>query len=392
MGIKPSKRMDSFTTSIFSELAQLKREKQKLGMEVIDLSVGSPDLPPPQFIMEELAKQVKDPKQYGYTLAGTEEFHQAVSTYYQRRFNVDIEPQKEVVLLMGSQDGLVHLPLFFTDPGDYVLVPDPGYTAYEAGINVASATLFPMPLKEENHFLPCLDDIPEEIAYKAKMMILNFPGNPVPALANKDFFEKVVSFAKKYQILVLHDFAYSELVFDDHQVTSFLEVDGAKEVGIEINSLSKSFNFAGARIGYILGNKEVIEIIKRIKSNLDYGVFLPIQKAAVKALEHDGMFLVENAKIYERRRDILVNGLKELGWNITPSPATMFLWARIPFGWNSKNFAFELLHQTGVVVTPGNAFGEYGEGYVRIALVQDEEKLKKAIEKIKESNILILKN
>ncbi len=388
MGIQPSKRMGNFTTSIFSELAQLKREQQRLGVEVIDLSVGSPDLPPPKFIMEELAKQVMNSEQYGYSLTGIGEFYEAVSTYYSRRHGVNIAAENEVALLMGSQDGLVHLPLFFTDSGDIVLAPDPGYTAYEAGINVASATLFPMPLREENQFLPCLEEIPEDIARKAKMMILNFPGNPVPTLGNKEFFEKVVAFAKKHQILVVHDFAYSELVFDHNHATSFLEVEGAKEIGIEINSLSKSFNLAGARIGYIVGNKEIINLIQRFKSNLDYGVFIPVQKAAVSALIDDRGFLEQNAKIYEKRRDILVNGFKELGWEIAASPATMFLWARIPDGWQSKEFAFELLSRSGVVVTPGNAFGKNGEGYVRIALVQNEEKLKLAIDKIKQSNIL----
>jgi LL-diaminopimelate aminotransferase len=377
-----------FNTGIFSELAAYKKLKLQQGSEVIDLSVGSPDLAPPTFIRQELSKQVLDPNQYGYALGGTEEFYEAAAQHYFTRYQVSLDAKQEILLLMGSHDGLVHFPMTFANPGDLILVPDPGYTAYEAGVNLANAELYPMPLKKEHGFLPVLEEIPHQVWEQAKMMILNFPGNPVPALANREFFTKVIDYARRYNVLIVHDFAYAELVFDGKRALSFLEIEGAKEVGVEFNSLSKSFNMAGCRIGYLTGNAQVIEAFARVKSNLDYGVFHPLQKVAVKALLSDPQFLLDNAKVYERRRNVLIDGLAEIGWTIDRPPATMFAWARVPAGWTSKTFAIALLDQAGVVVTPGNAFGEYGEGFVRIALVQDEERIRRAIEKIAESHIL----
>ncbi|MBE6185644.1 LL-diaminopimelate aminotransferase [Heyndrickxia ginsengihumi] len=381
-------RMNSVKTLIFSELNNYKKRKQQEGMEMIDLSIGSPDQPPPSFVIESLAADVKDPAQYGYTISGIDAFHHAVSSYYQERFNVKVDPHKEVIQLMGSQDGIVHLPLVFCNPGDIILVPDPGYTAYESGVHIAEAEGYPMPLLEENGFLPDLSKIPEDIAKKAKMMILNFPGNPIPALATKQFFTEVVAFAKKYNIIVAHDFAYSELIFDQKQPVSFLSIEGAKDVGVEFNSLSKSFNMAGTRIGFLCGNEEVIQLFQRLKSHVDYGIFEPIQRAAVKALTQGQNFLKQNAKLYERRRDFLINGLANIGWKIKPSEATMFIWAKIPAGKQSLSFTYELMDKAGVVVTPGIAFGEHGEGYVRIALVQDEKTLLKVIERIEKSGII----
>jgi len=387
MEVLTSERMKVFQTSVFTELSTYKNERMKQGLEVIDLSVGSPDLAPPSNVVEVLAESVRDHSQYGYSLKAIDEFNEAVAYYYQSRFSVSVNPKNEVLQFIGSQDGLVHLPMVFADPGDIVLVPDPGYTAYEAGVQLASATLYPMPLKKENQFLPQLKDISEEVANKAKVMFLNFPGNPVPALATKEFFEEVVQFAKKHHIVVVHDYAYSELMFDGNRGISFLEIDGAKEVGVEFNSLSKSFNMAGTRVGYIVGNPKIIEEVNKLKSNLDYGIFLPIQKAAATALKGDPQFLSENALVYQKRRNVLVEGLSSIGWNVEKPPATMFIWAEIPKGWISKDFALELV-KAGVVVTPGYAFGENGEGYVRIALVQSEEKLKRAVELIKISGIL----
>ncbi|MFC7392822.1 LL-diaminopimelate aminotransferase [Scopulibacillus cellulosilyticus] len=386
-----SKRVQAFEKLIFSELSEYKKNKQAEGIDMIDLSIGSPDLSPPPFIMEALIKNIQDPSQYGYTMTGSREFNQSVSYYYKKRFNVDLDADKEVLMLGGSQDGIVHLPMAFADAGDIILVPDPGYTAYEAGVKAAGAAFCPMPLLKENHFMPDLSKIPEKIAQKAKMMILNFPGNPIPALATYDLFAEIVAFAKKHQILVVHDFAYSELVFDGRRPVSFLETEGAKDIGVEFNSLSKSFNMAGCRIGYVAGHPKIINDFASFKSNLDYGVFSPIQKAAVAALKDDSDFLSEQALIYERRRNILVNGLNEIGWHVDTPPATMFIWAKIPEGWSSKQFAYELIDRAGVVVTPGIAFGKNGEGYVRIAMVQSEEKLRLAIERIKESGIIFSK-
>jgi LL-diaminopimelate aminotransferase len=377
-----SKRASSFKTLIFSELAAYKRAKQQTGASLIDLSIGSPDLGPPSFIMESLSMSVRDPLQYGYTLQGSPTFNQAVAHYY-KKFNVDLNPDTEVIQVTGSQEGLVHLPMIYAEEGDLILVPDPGYTAYEAGVLMSGAALYRMPLKEEAAFLPDLEAIPEDVASRAKMMILNFPGNPVPALATEAFFKEAIGFAKKYNIIIVHDFAYCELVFDQHQPISFLSIEGAKEVGVEFNSLSKSFNMAGCRIGYVTGNSEVIQAFRRLKSNLDYGIFAPLEQAAIQALLNGEAFAEENRRLYQNRRDVFINGLREAGWVVDPPKASMFVWARIPKGWTSMDFAFSLIDKAGVVVTPGNAFGAHGEGFVRIAMVQPEEVLLEACQRIK---------
>lgn len=387
MNIQLSKRMEAFGPSIFSELANYKQRKIAEGAEMVDLSIGSPDLPPPDFVMEALVQSAGEKNDYGYTLTGTTEFYEAVTHYYTQNYEVDLDPKKEVMLMMGSQDGLVHLPMVFADPGDLILVPDPGYTAYATGIAMAGAKMHVMPLHPENQFLPDLESIPEDIAKQAKMMILNFPGNPVPAMANAAFFAKVISFAKKYNILVIHDFAYSELYYDGSKPISFLSVPGAKEVGIEMNSLSKSFNLAGCRIGYAIGNEHIIQALTRFKSNLDYGVFLPIQKAAIAALRNGTDFCQKSREVYQKRRDMLVDGLGALGWHVEKPPGSMFVWAKIPAGWNSLDFAYALMDRANVVVTPGHAFGPTGEGYVRIALVQPEEIIQKALQNIEQSGI-----
>ncbi|PKR85513.1 LL-diaminopimelate aminotransferase [Heyndrickxia camelliae] len=386
MNITLSRKMAAFQTSIFNELGAYKKQKIKEGMEVIDLSVGSPDLPPPDYVMEELTKQASNPLEYGYAMTGSEELHEAISYYYKRQYQVDIQSEKEVLILKGSQDGLVHLPMILTNPGDIVLVPNPGYTAYEVGISMADATPYPMPLKAENQFLPDLEQIPEDICRQAKMMILNFPGNPVPALATREFYQKVVAFAKKYNIVVMHDFAYSELYYEEKPI-SFLSVEGAKDVGVEFNSFSKSFNMAGCRIAYVMGNSIIINALKQFQSNVDFGVFTPIQKAAISALRGTSEFSEHLRAVYKKRRDILINGLGELGWKIDVPKASMFIWAKIPASYTSKEFTYKLIDEAGIVVIPGNAFGSEGEGYVRIGLVQKEDVLVKAVSKLKESNL-----
>ncbi|WP_121662402.1 LL-diaminopimelate aminotransferase [Metabacillus litoralis] len=388
MTITLSNKMSFFKPSIFSELAQYKQRKISEGAPIIDLSIGSPDLAPPSFITNALSKEVLKSDQYGYSLTGTNEFNRAVSSFYHRNYKVELDSIEEVLLLMGSQDGLVHFPMVFANPGDVILVPDPGYTAYAAGIAMAGATPYFMPLKKEMNFLPDLSIIPSEVAEKAKLMILNFPGNPVPALADIEFFEKVVAFAKKFNILVLHDFAYSELYFEEKKPVSFLSIEGAKDIGVEMSSFSKNYNMAGTRIGFLAGNKEMVQAMNQLKSNLDYGVFLPIQKAAILALEEGAHFCEESRQVYQERRDTLVEGLNELGWTITKPDAGMFIWAEVPTGFSSTEFTYELIDNAHVVVTPGHAFGPTGEGYVRIALVQDVEKLKKVITSIKNANIL----
>lgn len=382
MKLKASAKMDKLTTSIFIDLANRKHELLNSGKDVIDLSVGSPDLPPSSLVMDTIATYSKDPANYGYTLKGTAEFSEAVSYFYKNRYGVELNPRDEVLQLMGSQDGLSHLATAMVNPGEYVLVPDPGYPIYEASVTIAGGSVYPMPLLEENDFLPILEDIPEEVLAQTKMMILSYPGNPVTAIADRSFFEKLVAFAKKYDILVVHDFAYSELIFDDHPQLSFMSIEGAKEVGIEFNSLSKTFNMAGCRIGYVVGNAQALQILASLKSHMDYGVFLPIQKAAVAVLTSDFAMLAEQKYIYEDRRNTLIHGLNQGGWEVKTTPATMFIWTKIPEGWTSRQFAFDLLEHAGVAVVPGDAFGSGGEGYVRIALVQPSERLAEAATRI----------
>jgi LL-diaminopimelate aminotransferase len=382
-----STRMEKFQPLIFNELAAYKNMKISQGFDLIDLSIGSPDMPPPEFVIEALASKASKQDQYGYSLTGTKEFYNAAAQYYEQNFGVSLHPEKEVLLLMGSQDGIVHLPMVFADPGDIILVPDPGYTAYAAGIAMADAEPYFMPLNKENQFLPNLTKIPENVARQAKIMILNFPGNPVPCLANEAFFREVIDFAKTYNIIVVHDFAYGELYYDGKKPISFLSVPGAKDVGVEFNSLSKSFNMAGCRIGFISGNEEIIQAFKQFKSNLDYGIFYPIQYAATMALLHGAPFCENNRRIYQRRRDLFVDGLTSIGWKVDKPEGGMFVWAEVPKGWNSTDFTFELIERAHVVVTPGNAFGPTGEGFVRIALVQSEEKLRKAISNLSQCGL-----
>jgi LL-diaminopimelate aminotransferase len=377
-----SEKIRRMTSSIFQEVVDRKQEAMLKGKDVIDLSIGSPDFPPPPFVVETLVEYTKDPGKYGYTLKGISEFNEAVKYFYKQRYSVELDDEKEVLQLMGSQDGLAHLATAIIDPGEYVLVPDPGYPIYEASVTIAGGNIYPMPLLEENKFLPQLQEIPVEVLQKTKVMILSYPGNPVTSLADRQFFEEVVEFAKVHNILVVHDFAYSELIYDGNPQISFLSVPGAKEVGVEFNSLSKTFNMAGCRIGYVAGNSQVIDILASFKSHIDYGIFYPIQKAAIAALTSDYSFLQDQVKQYEARRDALVTGFRDSGWQVANSPATMFVWAKIPAGWNSREFAFKLIEEEGIAVVPGDAFGKQGEGYVRIAMVQPPERLTEASQRV----------
>ncbi|QSO55151.1 LL-diaminopimelate aminotransferase [Alicyclobacillus curvatus] len=377
-----ARRLRELSTGIFAELQNRKRQVRERGLDVIDLSVGSPDLPPPQVVRDALTEAVQDVTQYGYALSGTDAFADAVADFYMSRYGVELDPRKEVLQVMGSQDGLAHLALAMLDPGDVVLAPDPGYPIYHASVHIAGGTLYTMPLRPENGFLPRFDIIPQEIVAKAKLMILNHPGNPVPTLATEEFFSEAIEFAKRYEIVIAHDFAYSELVYDGLRPVSFLSVPRAREVGFEFNSLSKTFNMAGARIGYAVGSEHLLAPLRMLKSHIDYGIFFPIQRAATAALRSDATLLLHQANIYEARRDALVDGLSAAGWKVDKPHATMFLWAKLPVGWTSKEFALTLIEQAGVAVTPGDAFGEEGEGYVRIALVQPAEVLGEAARRI----------
>ena len=346
------------------------------GQDVITLSLGSPDLAPAPHIVAAMKQALDDDLSYGYTLSkGTPDFLQAVSGWYARKFNVQLDPTTEVHSLMGSQDGLAHIGLCLVNPGDVVLVPDPGYPIFFAGPLVAGAEIVTMPLKPENAYLPDLDAISPEVLQRTKIMILNYPNNPLAATAPREFFVKVVDLAKKYGFLVIHDFAYSELVFDGYRPDSFLSIPGAKDIAIEFHSLSKTYSMAGCRVAFVVGNAEVIALLGRLKSNFDYGVFHAIQQGAIAALNGPDDCIAETALRYQRRRDILVDGFARFGWQVERPKASMYLWAPVPTKQKSFDFVADLLKHTGVAVVPGIGFGECGEGYIRIALVQSEARL-----------------
>lgn len=375
--------MRGLSSAIFSELEQLKKQVEARGRKVINLSVGSPDRPPAPHIIAALHRAVDNPLNYRYPLDGLPALHRAVAGWYRRRFGVTIDPEGEVLVLMGSQDGLAHIALAYIDPGDVALVPDPGYPIYAGSILLAGGEIYPMPLLARNGFLPDLESIPKEVARRAKLMWLNYPNNPVAASANRPFFEKVVAFARQFDIIVCHDVAYAELAYDGFKPMSFLEVPGAREVGIEFYSLSKTYNMAGCRIGFALGNREILGALGRIKSNIDYGVFRVVQEAGIAALEGPQDCVEETARLYQRRRDVLVDGLGRCGWSMPKPSASMFVWAPLPAGYaSSRQFALDLLERAGVLVVPGLAFGANGEGYVRIALVQEEDLLVEAVERV----------
>lgn len=382
MVIKQADRMAFFKPGIFNQLAEAISKRKALGSPLIDLSLGSPDLPPIKKIRQKLSEEALKETSYGYTLGGIDRFNEAVSDYYARVSQVKLDAKTEVLQTMGSQEGLIHLPLAFCNPGDYVLMTDPAYTAYEAGIRLAGAKPYAIPL-EEKTYLPNLSEVPASILKKSKLLILNFPGNPVPTLATGKFFEEVVRFAKENKLLVLHDAAYSEFYYTNERPLSFLEVEGAMDIGLETNSLSKSFSLAGARIAYFVGNKEAIHVLKSLKSNLDYGVFAPVQEAAILALDHAEEITKEVRKVFKARHELMSQGLRDIGWEVADSESGMFIWARYPESVDDVSYAFNLIKEKGIAVVPGSAFGKEGKGYVRIALVEDVKVLKQALEILK---------
>ena len=386
--MKFANRMNQFGEGVFSRLAVMRKNRLAQGKEVYDLSIGAPNIPPTKRIMEVMAEAVMKPANYVYAINDTQQLLEAVAQWYKRRYDVELNPETEICSLLGSQDGLSHIALSILDPGDVMLVPDPCYPIFADGPRIAGAELYYMPLKKENDYVIQLQDIPEEIARKAKFMLVSYPNNPTAAMAPESFYHEVVAFAKKYDIIVLHDNAYSELVFDGQSCGSFLSIPGAMEVGVEFNSLSKTYGLAGARIGFCVGNKEVVGMLKTLKSNMDYGMFLPIQAAAVEALTGNQAVVAETRAAYEHRRDVLCDGLIEAGWQMEKPAGTMFVWAPIPSSYqDSESFVADLLDKTGVLVTPGSAFGPSGEGYVRMALVQSEDTMKKIVEAVAASGI-----
>lgn len=387
--MKFATRMNRFGEGVFARLAEMKRKKEAEGEEVIDLSIGAPNIPPAPHITEALCRAAANPKNYVYAISDRPALLSAVAGWYERRYGVSLNPETEICSLLGSQEGLAHIALTLVNEGDIVLVPDPCYPVFGDGPQLAGANLYYMPQKKEHDYVIQLRDIPQEVAKKAKLMVVSYPNNPTTAMAPDSFYRELIAFAKRYDIVVLHDNAYSELVFDGASCGSFLRFEGAREVGVEFNSLSKTYGLAGARIGFCLGNAQVVEKLKLLKSNMDYGMFLPVQEAAIAAITGDQECVKTTRAAYETRRNIMCDGFTSIGWQMDRPAGTMFVWAAIPSNYaTSEEFVMDLIEKAGVMVTPGSAFGPSGEGFVRLALVQDEEMLNKAIRAVKESGIL----
>ena len=385
--IQFSEMVNGFKTGIFATLNEKKEELIKEGRKVYNLSVGTPDFKPAPHVMKAMQDACKDPENYKYALADLPELLKAVQYRYEKRFGVRVETD-EIMSVYGSQECMAHIGMVFCNPGDTILVPNPGYPMFEMSGIMAKANLEYYTIKEENGYLPDLDHIPEETLKRAKYMIVSYPLNPVCVCAPDEFYPKLIDFAKKNEIVILHDNAYSDIIYTRKQGRSFLSFEGAKEVGVEFYSLSKSYNLTGARISFVVGNREIIEKFRTLRSQIDYGIFLPIQYAAIAALTGPDDFIEEQRQQYEARNRALCGGLRKIGWNVPDSQGTMFVWAKIPEGYESTaDFCIRLMERTGVIVTPGSAFGSEGEGYVRMALVVDEQMIAEIIQVLDESGI-----
>ena len=382
-----SDKVNALKTGVFATLNQKKAELIQRGRKVYNLSVGTPDFPPAPHIMKAMEDACKNPENYKYSLEDRPELLEALRFHYKRRFNVNVE-KDEITSVNGSQEGMAHIGMVLCNPGDTILVPNPGYPLFETSGMMADAKIEYYPIKEENGYLPDLDAIPEEILARTKYMIVSYPLNPVCVCAPDEFYERLIIFAKEHDIIIIHDNAYSDIIYTRKQGRSFLSFDGAKEVGVEFYSLSKSFNLTGARISFVVGNKQIINKLKVFRSQIDYGVFLPVQYAAIAALTGSLDVVEEQRQEYEKRNKMLCGGLRSIGWDVPDSQGTMFVWAKIPGKYKSSvEFCLDLMEKTGVIVTPGNAFGSRGEGYVRMALVVGEETISELLSVLEESNI-----
>ena len=382
--IEKSDRLKSLPPYLFKEIDRQKDEVRKKGVDIIDVGVGDPDMPTPPHIIAALSKAAADPANHRYpSYSGMGDFNAAVARWYRKRFNVTLDHEKEVVTLIGSKEGIAHIPLAFINPGDTALASSPGYPVYHIGVQFAGGKTYFMDLLKQNDFLPDLSAIPQEVARSAKMMFINYPNNPTAAVATAEFFKEVVIYAEKHKIIVCHDAAYTEMAFDGYRPISFLETDGAKEVGIEFHSLSKTYNMTGWRIGFAVGRSEVIQALGQVKSNIDSGAFQAVQIAGIAALEGDQGCVDKMNKEYTARRDILVKGLIDLGLSVEKPKATFYVWIGVPKGYTSSEFTSHLLLKAGVVCTPGIGFGAAGEGYVRMALTVGQKRMKEAIERIR---------
>jgi LL-diaminopimelate aminotransferase len=378
--------VDQLPPYLFARINEKKRRLMAEGVDIIDLGIGDPDIPTPTFIVDRLVKELGNPENMRYSsFSGCDEYREAVAYFYKKEYGVDLDPKEEVLTLIGSKEGIAHLILAYIDKGDAVLVPDPSYPVYRMATVLSNGVVHEMPLLEENAYLPDYETIPMDVLEKAKIGLLNYPSNPTGASVDFDFFEKSVQFFKENNMILAHDAAYQLVTFDDYKAPSILQVPGAKEVAVEFGSLSKSFNMTGWRIGFVVGNREVIRKLATVKSNLDTSQFLPIQKAGATALTTDLDYLKERNEIYKNRMLLMVEALKDIGINTTVPRGGIFLWAKVPEGFNSSTFAEKMLEKAGVVVTPGTAFGEAGEGYFRISVSVPDDRLREAVERIKQN-------
>jgi LL-diaminopimelate aminotransferase len=380
-----AERLENLPPYVFASLGNRIRELVSQGKDIIRLDIGSPDLPPPDFIIEAMYRSAQNPSHHGYAgYYGTPELRQAMVAYYKRRFGVDLDPASQVVSLIGSKEGIANVALAFVDPGEAVLVPDPGYPTYSLGTRLAGGTPFGMPLLAENGFLPDLEAIPQDVVRSAKILWLNYPNNPTGATATLDFFARVVEFARKHDLLICHDNPYCDVAFEGYVAPSLLQVPGAVDVALEFNSLSKTYNMAGWRIGMAVGNRRAVEALARTKTNIDSGVFRPLQDAAVLALTGDQTWLSKRNDIYRERRDLILETLQSIGIAARRPIASLYLWVETPSGYTSAEFASRLLDEAGVSITPGTAFGPHGEGYLRISLGMSTERIRTAMMRLEQ--------
>lgn len=386
--MKQSTKLQNLPEQFFASLVQKVNKKISEGRDVINLGQGNPDRPTPSHIVKALQQSALDPITHKYSpFRGIQELKEAAAAFYKREYNVDIDPNKEVAILAGAKVGLVELPMCILNPGDYMLLPDPGYPDYLSGAVLADVHVDTMPLLEKNDFLPDYDSLSDEVKNRAKLMYLNYPNNPTGAVASLEFFNKTVEFAKEHHITVVHDFAYGAFGFDGQKPVSFLQVEGAKEIGIEFYTLSKTYNMAGWRIAFAVGNEHIIEAINLIQDHLFCSLFPALQHAAADALNGDQSCVVEQKNIYESRRNVLIEEARRIGWDVKAPKGSFFAWLKVPEPYTSEQFADLLLNEADVAVATGNGFGEHGEGYIRVGLLVEEERLREAIRRIEKLGI-----
>lgn len=384
-----AKRLEKIPPYLFAEIDRKRQELAAQGVDIINMGAGDPDQPTPERILKAMHTALDDPANHSYPpYQGLAEFRQAAGKWMERRFGVSgLNPDTEIISAIGTKEAIHNTFLAFVEPGDYTLIPDPGYPVYRSGTIFAGGEPFVMPLTPENHFLPDLKAIPESVAQQAKLLWVNYPNNPTGAWASLAYFEELVAFCRHYQILLCHDHAYSEIAYDGYQPPSVLQVPGALDVAIEFHSLSKSYNMAGWRIGFVVGNAVGIQGLRQVKSNVDSGVFKAIQKTAIAAFDSPPAEIQPMISLYQKRRDLLVAGLKSLGWPIAPPKGTLYIWAPVPAGYTSQEFVSLLLDKCGIIVPPGNAYGKNGEGFFRIAITLEEQRIFEAIARMKAAGI-----